>query len=88
MESLETPGKLAIEWLSDFIHHFPTTAEIIRDVAMDCDFDHVMLRFLDLFSDKEKFYSRADFINRCTLLANIIREEQEAQKEFLLGSQE
>lgn len=88
MESLETPNKLAIEWLASFIHHYPTTAEEIRDVALEYEFDRIMLKFLDLFVSRERFYSRQDFVSRCYFLANIIDEEKDSQKEFLIGSQE
>lgn len=88
MESLESPNKLAIEWLASFIHHYPATAEEVRDVALEYDFDNTMLRFLDLFAPRERFYSQPDFISRCYFLATIIDEEKNSQKEFLIGSQE
>ena len=79
---------MAIEWLSDYVKHFPATAEEVRDIALDCDFDDIMIKFLELFAPREKFFSRPDFVSRCLLLSNIIREEQDTQKEFLIGSQE
>ena len=88
MESLETPNKLAIEWLASFIHHYPASAEEIRDVALEFEFDNTMLKFLDLFAPRERFYSRADFISRCYFLANVIDEEKDSENEFLIGSQE
>lgn len=88
MESYETPNKLAIEWLASFIHHYPTTAQDVRDIALEYEFDNIMLKFLDLYAPKERFYSRPDFISRCYFLANIIDEEKDAQKEYLIGSQE
>lgn len=88
MESLEAPNKLAIEWLASFIHHFPSTTEEIMDVALEFEFDSTMMRFLDLFAPRERFYSRSDFLSRCYFLANIIDEEKDSNKEFLIGSQE
>jgi len=88
MRPTNTPGVMAIEWLSDFVKHYPATAEEIRDIALESDFDDTMIKFLELFSPREKFYSRPDFVGRCLLLSNIIKEEQDSQKEFLIGSQE
>lgn len=88
MKSLESPSKLAIEWLASFVHRYPTTAEEVMNIALEYEFDKVMLAFLDLFAPKEKFYSRPDFVSRCYFLANIIEEENNTEKEFLIGSQE
>lgn len=88
MESLESPGKISIEWLASFIHKYPSTVQEVKDMALEYEFDNVMMRFLDLFAATEKFYSRADFISRCYLLANIIEEEKNTESEFLIGSQE
>lgn len=88
MESLESPNKLAIDWLASFIHHYPATAEEVIDVALEYEFDNTMVRFLELFYPNERFYSHPDFVSRCYFLANIIEEEKDTEKEFLIGSQE
>ena len=88
MKSLESPNKLAIEWLASFVHHYPATAEEVMNIALEYEFDNIMLTFLDLFAPREKFYSRPDFVSRCYFLANIIEEEKDADKEYLIGSQE
>lgn len=70
--------------LSAQVKNFPISGLGVLQLAEHTGYPGQTLDFLKLFSARLVFKSRTDFMNRCSLLERMVREEQRQPVEALL----
>jgi hypothetical protein len=74
--------------LAKQIKSFPITGLGIVQCADHLGYDDEAINFLKLFSQKMVFNSRTDFVNHCSLLERLLKEERQSVPEYLSCAQD
>lgn len=74
-------------WLAKLVGDYPVSNHEMLRTAERWGFKHEVVWFLKLFDPGETYYSRADFLTRCSELMALIKQEWEQPIEFLRSPQ-
>lgn len=74
--------------LATEIKNFPITGLGIVQHAEHLNYDNEIIDFLRLFSQNMVFNSRTDFLDHCSLLERLLKEERRSVPEHLRSPQD
>ena len=78
----------SLRQLAEDIKNFPISGLGIVEFAEHQAYSDEIVDFLKLFSKRIVFISRTDFLQHCSLLERLLREEQHSVPEHLRSPQE
>ena len=76
------PRIITLRELACEIKNFPISGLGIVQYAEHLGYDNQIINFIKLFSCKLIFNSRTDFLNHCSLLERLLREERRSEPEY------
>ena len=84
----QLPKIYSLRLLAKQIKSFPITGLGIAQYAEHLGYDEEMVDFIKLFSQGMVFNSRTDFLNHCSLLERLLKEERHSIPEHLNSSED
>ncbi len=84
----QLPKLKNLQQFAYMIRNFPITGLGIVQYAEHLGVDDQTIDFLKLFSQEKSFHSRSDFLNHCTLLERMVKEERRQPAEYLTAAEE
>ena len=82
------PAMNDLRQLSREVHEYPVSGLGISQHAEHLGYGDDVIDFTKLFSQRTFFSSRSDFINRCSLLERLLKEQSKASVEHLRSPQD
>lgn len=76
-----------LQQLAGEVKDFPITGLGIAQYAGHLGYDEATIDFLNLFSKKLVFTSRSNFLENCSLLERLLKEERNSPPEHLRSPQ-
>ncbi len=82
------PKIISLRLLAKKIENFPITGLGIAQYAEHLGHDEEIVDFIKLFSQGMVFNSRTDFLNHCSLLERLLKQERHSAPEHLISSED
>ena len=82
------PKIISLRLLAKKIENFPITGLGIAQYAEHLGHDEEIVDFIKLFSQGMVFNSRTDFLNHCSLLEKLLKQELHSIPEHLISSED
>jgi hypothetical protein len=87
MYAKQLPKIYSLKLLAKQTKNFPITGLGIAQYAEHLGYDEGVVDFIKLFSGEMVFNSRTDFLEHCSLLERLLREERQTIPEHLRSPQ-
>lgn len=88
ISSEQLPKIYSLRLLSKQIKNFPITGLGIAQYAEHLGYGEEMADFIKLFSRGMVFNSRTDFLDHCSLLERLLKEERHSAPETLISPED
>ena len=82
------PKIISLRLLAKRIENFPITGLGVAQYAEHLGYDEEMVDFIKLFSQKMVFNSRTDFLDHCSLLEKLLKQERHSVPEHFISSED